>query len=462
MKPFKLSRRALLRGLGVGIALPVLDAMLDDHGLFHGVAYANPPAPPVRLVTFHFPVGTHMNSWKPAVGPLTTLPMNLQALQTPIMTLPSGLPTDIRGDINVLSGLGNAAGRVQPSDANGPRGGDHARGTSTFGVGMPCTLNGAGGPSVDQVAAQALGNATRFRSLPIAAETATTGTDSLTSAHLANISWSGPDSPVPADRDPVVLFNRLFSGSGDPAGAARLAADRRSVLDTVAGDLTRLQGRVGTNDRVRVDEHLASIRELERQVASAAVVCTAPPMPGASTAGSPVRARLLIDLLVMALKCDLTRYASYQLANGGSNAAWLWTTVQTGIHTVSHLVYKDASNNYIDSQYGDFNHITQYSVDSFAYLIRQMKAVTEGTGTLLDNSLVYMSSEIAEGSTHSHFDMPILLAGKGGGSVVTGRHIAYPAMTPVNNLYLAMLNFAGVSATHFGMDGTTPLPGLTG
>lgn len=459
MKPFRLSRRALLRGLGIGIALPLLDAMLDDRGLLFGTAHADPPAPPVRLITFHFPNGTHMNSWIPAVGPLGDLPMNLQPLIAPIMALPPGLPGDVRGDVNVLSGLGNAAALIQPVDADGPEGDDHGRGTSGFAVGMPCTLNGAGGPSFEQVAAQALGGATRFRSMPIAVEPPIAG-GGFASAHFANISWTAMNAPLPPDRDPTALFNRMFAGVGDPATAARTAAARRSILDVVGNDLIRLQRRVGTNDRIRVDEHLASIRELERQVASPSVACAAIPTPRSSMASTPERARLLLDLLVVALKCDLTRYASFQLANGASNNSWPWTTITSGIHTVSHEVHTDAAGNYIDSQYSDFNLITQYAVDMFAYLVRKLKAIPESNGSLLDNSLIYMSSEIAEGSTHSHFDLPTILAGRGGGAVVTGRHIAYPPMTSVNNLYLSILNIAGVPATAFGMDGTAPLPGL--
>ncbi len=451
MKPFRLNRRALLRGAGAAIALPVLDAMLDDRGRLFGRADAQPRPLPVRLITFHWPNGTVMSRWLPtATGASYALTPCLQPLSG--YTLPDGTAVPaMRGDVNVISGLENRVAAL------GVTGGGHIRALGAFANGMPMLATSAGGISLDQVAANAIGSATRFPSVPVAVQPAITENwDGATAAIFNNLSWAGPDRPVPADRDPAVLFNRLFAAQPSASAAERVARYRRSVIDYVQDDWTRLSTRIGRVDRARLDEHLSSIRELEREIALAGAACAAPSAPGDTQALSgDAFARLMMRLLVTAMRCDLTRFASFQLYHPGNLYPWLgpaWTNLER--HGLSHRT---------DPEAVELNTVaTQYNVAQFAYLCSLLKASLEGDGTMLDNALVYMTSEVGEGSTHTYDDLPILLAGKGGGRVVTGRHVRYAPGRSMSDLFVAMLNYAGVPTTRFGHDGMAGITQLEG
>lgn len=452
MNPLRLSRRALLRGAGIAVALPVLDAMLDGKGRLHGTAHAQGmPATPVRLITMHWPNGTVMSRWTPTgEGSAYTYSESLRPLGG--FTLPDGTEVPaMRGDVNVITGLKNTVAPL------GVTGGGHIRALGAFGNGMPMQMTSAGGISVDQVAAEALGGATRFASIPVAVQPAWTANwDGASAAIFNNLSWSGVNRPVPADRDARALFNRLFSAPGEPSAAERAALYRRSVLDYVRADLSRMDRRVGRVDRQRIDEHLTSIRELERQSSVAAAACTlatAPVNPDALPGDE--YARLMMRLLVMAMRCDLTRYASFQLYHPDNLYPWLgpaWTNLER--HGLSHRTDPEANDLVVVA--------SQYNVKQFAYLCSLLKAASVGDGTLLDHSLVYCTSEVSEGASHTYTTMPVLLGGRGGGRVRTGRHIRYADDPTFNNMFVSMLNYAGVPTTRFGYDGTAMLPQLEG
>ena len=451
MKPFALNRRALLRGAGVAVALPLLDAMLDGNGLLRGTAHAQGMTTPVRLITLHWPNGTVMSRWTPTgVGDAYTYSESLRPLGG--FTLPDGSEVPaMRGDVNVISGLKNTVAEL------GVTGGGHIRALGAFGNGMPMQMASAGGISVDQAAAAALGTTTRFPSIPVAVQPAETANwDGASAAIFYNLSWAAVNRPVPADRDARALFNRLFTAPGSTSAAERAALYRRSVLDYVRADLGRLDGRVGRVDHQRLDEHLTSIRELERQSSVSAAACTlatAPRDPEALPGDE--YARLMMRLLVMALRCDLTRYASFQLYHPGNLYPWLgpeWTNLER--HGLSHRTDAAANDLIVIA--------TQYNVKQFAYLCSLLKAAAEGDGTLLDHALVYATSEVAEGSSHTYTNLPVLLGGRGGGRVRTGRHVHYAGDPTFNNLFVSMLNYAGVPTTRFGYDGTAPLGQLEG
>ncbi len=452
MGSFRLSRRALLRGAGIAVALPVLDAMRDGRGLITGTADAQGrPGTPVRLITLMWPNGTVMSRWTPRnTGATYTLSESLQPLAG--FTLPDGAEVPaMRGDVNVISGLKNTVADL------GAGGGGHIRALAAFGNGMPMTLTSAGGISVDQVAANALGGATRFPSIPVAVQPAETANwDGASAAIFNNLSWSGVNRPVPADRDARALFNRLFSAPSSPSAAERAAAYRRSVLDYVRADLARLDRRVGRVDHQRLDEHLTSIRELERQSTINAAACTLATAPRDTEAmPGDEYARLMMRLLVMAMRCDLTRYASFQLYHPANLYPWLgpaWTNLER--HGLSHRTDAEANDLVVIA--------TQYNVKQFAYLCSLLKAAPEGDGTLLDHSLVYATSEVSEGASHTYTDMPILLGGRGGGRVLPGRHIRYEGDPTFNGIFVSMLNYLGVPTTRFGHDGTAPLAHLEG
>jgi hypothetical protein len=472
MKPFILSRRTMLRGAGIAIALPTLDAMIDGRGRWYGIARAAMPAP-VRVMAFMFPHGVVLPLWVPATTGLN------YALTPALMPLAA-----FQKDFNVITGL------QQTAWGKGP-GGGHANGIPDFATAVPSIKEGAGGPSFDQVLGAEFGAATKFRVLVANNEPAGTQAEGATSAHCNNISWTGPGVPAPSERDPMNFFMTMVSavptGAGPSPQAIAAAAQKKSVLDHVLGDLASLTARVGSHDKARLDQHATSVREIERilQTMPTAPVggqCRAPdPFPDPTTlvdavaapnaneikdgwpAMRPIgigpaklRAQVFLRLFATAFRCDLTRYASFALSNGfDDRRAPEFGGGMMGHHQITHAGGKyglgmDVENGYV-----------MFYTGLLAFLMDQLKSTPEAAGgTLLDNSLIYFGSEMAEG-WHTNNNMPVVLAGRGGGAVVTGRHLAYPDPTPLAKLFLAILKFAGSKTTTFGLGGDTPLTGLT-
>jgi hypothetical protein len=443
-----LSRRTLLRGAGTLLALPVLEAMLPStaHAQASGV-----PAPR-RLMTFFAPNGMYMPEWYPAAAGAS---YTLTPLLAPLAALKS--------DFSVLSGLGN---KPSHSSVNVDIG--HVASTSTLFTSVPA---GDGpvrnGISVDQVAASHLRQYTRFPSLEL-------GTRGGTSDVLHNnISWTANNTPMPKEVRPDMLFDRLFGGS-DPNQSAQEAEARRrrqlSVIDFVREDATRLQGKLGQQDRRRMDEYLTSVRELEQRVQQPqGVQCAAGTRPVQST-DVRQQVRLLLDMMVLAFQCDLTRVGSFMYGEAVDESSYNFLTVpdargvlvpvSQGHHTLSHDITPGSLSQKM------YAAICKWEVEQFAYLLSKMKAVQEPDGTLLDNSVVLFASGISDSNLHDTLNLPVLLAGKAGGKLRPGRHIVYknykdwtPGI-PISRLFLSMLNAVGVNATSFGADGTSPLTDL--
>jgi Protein of unknown function (DUF1552) len=463
MKPFRLSRRTVLRSAGIAIGLPVLDAMIDGRGRWLGVAEGAPAmAPPVRVMAFHFPHGVVLSQWVPTTqGKGYTITPGLSSLAA------------FQNDFNVISGL------QQTAWLKGP-GGGHANGMPDFATAVPSIATGAGGPSFEQVLAKEFGAATKFRALVAHNEQEGTLTEGATTAHMNNISWTAPGVFAPAERDPRAFFMTLVSAI--PAGAAAGApstpspqviasmARKKSVLDHVMEDIGALNRRVGSVDKARLDEHLTSIQELERILSAAPATVgagCAPPDPilgdpatytdgfrGVGSAIAGTRAKIFLRLIATAFKCDLTRYASFALSNGFNDRYFPELGGGTVFHHQITHNGKYGPDPFIEPK------IISFFASLLAYLLDQLKSSPEGAGTLLDNCLIYYGSEMAEG-WHTNNNMPVVLAGRAGGQVVTGRHLAYADPTPLAKLFLAILKFGGSATTTFGMGGDAPLDGLT-
>jgi len=435
-----ISRRSFLRAAGVTLALPLMPSALPRE------LWATTPTAPRRLLFWFVPNGMQMDWWTPSASGLGyDLPEMLEPL------------APIQHKVSVLTGLGNAAARVPGVP------GDHARGTGTF---LTCsTLNHSvddiyNGTSVDQVAAQALGSETLFPSLELGMDGgAPVGNcdNGYSCAYQRNISWSGPTTPLPKITDPRLLFSRLFAGV-DPsltqAEIDRRRALRLSVLDSVYGDAQTLRARLSRSDALKMDQYLHAVRELEVRIESLGEsTCVPPPGPAADLEFED-RLAALTDLMVVAMRCDLTRITTFMFGNGGSNRNHAFIGAPGAHHEISHH-QGDAENLAI------LRTIGRWEVNHFTQLLLKMDAVDEGDGcTLLDNSMIYFGSEIEDGDTHSHFNLPVLLAGAGGGQLVPGRHIVYGQKTPVANLFMAMLENFGVLTTSFGEDGHEVLPAL--
>jgi hypothetical protein len=441
MKPRPISRRTALRGLAAAVALPLLEAMAP------GAAPAG-GKPPLRTAFLYVPNGAHMTDWTPRTeGAGFELPPTLRPLEP------------VKGELLVLSGLA-----LDPARAHGDGGGDHARAMAAFLTGRhPRKTGGAdlrAGVSVDQLAAERVGRATRFLSLEIGCEGGPRGGScdhGYSCAYQTNLSWRGESAPAAKETDPRLLFERLFGGPapGD-AAAARRARDRASVLDAVADDARRLGSNLGATDRRKLDEYLTSVREVEQRVAAAR------PAPGPGgvrpPAGIPAdygrHLRLMADLLALAFQADLTRVATFVFANDGSNRSYPELGVPEGHHDLSHHGGDPAKQAKVAA-------INAFHARHLAYFLGRLRDVREGEGTLLDHSMVLYGSGISDGDRHDHADLPVLLAGRGGGTIKTGRHLRYPKETPLTNLYLSMLDRMGSPVDAFG-DSTGRLTGLEG
>ncbi len=414
-----LSRRALLRGAGAAVALPLLEAMT------RGDAFAQ--AAPTRVVAFYFAHGVWPGAWTPAREGRGWAP-------TPCLEPLAAL----RDDVTVVSGLDNDVA-LELQTAGGP----HSLALGSLVTGVAVRAPGtAGGPSWDRVAARSLGADSRFRSLALVAEDAPRVSEGTSSALIGSFSWDGPDRPVPPTRDPRALFDRFFGGEGGVA-----ARGRRSVLDHTRESLLRLERGLGAADRRRVDEHLTSLRELERELFTPASACPAPAAPAAVALSPSERARQLLGLLALALRCDLTRVASFALGNGISEHVLTEAGATAPHHELSHRPDEDL-----------FVRITRYQIGHLATLVRALADAREGDGRLLDRCVVLATSEVSEGWSHSPREMPALLAGRGGG-LRAGAHLRFQG-EPFARLQLTALRAAGAGVDRFGARGDEALPGL--
>ena len=440
-----LGRRTFLKGLGATIALPVLDAMTP--------AFAAPLAkrPPVRLVFTYVPNGITMSEWTPAgAGADFALSRVLKPLEA------------FRRDMFVLSGLaqrnGNALG-------DGP--GDHARAAAAYLTGVhPRKTAGAdiqNGVSVDQIAAQHLADKTRYPSIELGCDDSRVvgNCDSgYSCAYTNSLSWRGPTSPMPPETNPRLVFERLFGAFDaglDPAVRARRMSYRRSILDAV-GDRTRaLMNDLGAADRRKVDEYLYAVREIEKRIEMAEKDMRDLPVGLEKPTGIPVEyqeyVKLMFDLQIIALQTDLTRVSTMMMGREGS----LRTYPEIGVPDPHHpLTHHGGKTDWIEK----VTQVNVFHAGLFAYFLQKMKETPDGDGSLLDHSMIVYGSGLSDGDRHTHEDLPVLLFGRGDGSLRPGRHIVYPQDTPMTNLFLTLLDRMGVQPEKIG-DSTGRIEHLT-
>jgi Protein of unknown function (DUF1552) len=442
-----ISRRTILKGLGTAVALPWLEAMAPLARAAGPIADA-----PRRMAFFYVPNGVHMPDWTPAgPGAGLQLPEILQPLAS------------FKDDLLVLTGL-----TQDGAFAHGDGGGDHARSLASFLTGThPLKTAGFGikaGVSVDQVAASKLGKATRFPSIELGIDRGAQAGNcdsGYSCAYSSNISWRSESTPMAKEINPQLVFERLFGAqlSNESAEArAKKEKYRKSVLDFVLEDARQLRGKLGQVDRQKVDEYLTSVRELEGRLARAdkasAVDLKGVPRPTGIPRDNREHIRLMFDVLALAFQTDSTRISTFVYANEGSTKSYKFIGVPEGHHDLSHHG-KDP-----DKQ-AKIKKINLYHIEQFAYFLEKLRSIREGEGTVLDHSMIVYGSGISDGDRHNHDDLPILVAGKGNGTLKGGRHLVYPKNTPLNNLYLSMLERAGVPTPSLG-DSTGPLPKLDG
>lgn len=443
----KISRRTILRGVGTAMSLPMLEAMIPTSALAQSV---KPAQKPVRMAFMFVPNGMNMTEWTPkAEGALETAG-TLEPLAR------------VKDNLNVFTGL---AQRNAFALGDGP--GDHARSTAAWLTGVhPKKTAGAdikNGISVDQVAAQRIGEKTKFASLEIGCERSAQAGDcdsGYSCAYSSNVSWRSDTTPMAKETNPRLVFERLF-GNGDAGEEAesRMRRDRyrKSILDLVLEDALALRKELGRRDTQKLDEYLEGVREIERRLEriereNPGAFLSENQRPKGIPADYGEHIRLMGDMMVLAFQADLTRVSTFMFANDGSNRPFRQIGITDGHHDVSH-------HGNTAEKLEKKRKIDRWQVEQVAYVLEKMQSIKEPGGTMLDNSLVLFGAGISDGNRHNHDDLPVLLAGKGGGSVRTGRHVRFPSETPLTNLFITMLDKVGVDVEKLG-DSTGKLQGL--
>ena len=448
--PSKVNRRTFLKGLGAAVSLPMLESMIPARAM----ASAAAAQPPVRMAFMFVPNGVHMEEWKPvATGAHHDLPRILKPL------------TPVKRDLCVLSGLTQDKGR-----ANGDGAGDHARSAGVFLTGVqPLKSEGSeirAGVSVDQFAAQRIGHETRFASLELGTERGRQSgkcDSGYSCAYSNNVSWRDGTTPMAKETNPRLVFERLF-GNGSKGerneSLARRQRYQKSILDFVLEDARSLTRKVSGNDRQKLDEYLVAVREIEQRIQRAegksiskSSVLAGPGKPEGVPDSYQEHIRLMGDMMILAFQTDVTRVSTFMLANAGSNRSYRPIGVNEGHHSLSH------HQNDRD-KLEKISKINTFHVEQLSYMLQKMKSIPEGEGSLLDHCMVVYGSGISDGNRHNNENLPILLAGRGGGWIRPGRHIQYSGDTPLNNLFVTMLNQAGATTDSFN-DSTGTLPFLS-
>ncbi len=425
-----IGRRSFLTAVGTALALPAFESLAPK------VAHAAPPKPPVRFMTFHFPIGVNREAWRPSG---TESNWTLGQSQAPLLAR--------KDDICVITGVNNSGA---PSATAG-----HTCNIATFLTArdVPQGITSMG-TSADQMMAQTLAGKTPFSSLQLGTSilnenpNAEPGYSPVLKDHL---SWSN-GTPLPKEVVPSALFDRIFAGNPGGETDAALAKRKRyrqSVLDAVRADATKLKTRLGKADNAKLDEYLTGVRELELRVQSSASSCTPGARPGAP---SDIRDRVkqMLDLSVLAFTCDLTRVITFGYEHTVTEQAHPFVGVNEGYHI-------GVTHNQPGAPYAAVN---QWIVSQLAYLLERLNSQIEADGSkLLDNAIVYFASELGEGSSHSAADIPMIVAGRGGGRIASGRLLARPGQGN-GNVLISLMQAMGVSVTNFGNGFSSPLPGL--
>lgn len=440
-----LTRRAALRGgLSTFIGLPLLEAMAPAQARAQTAG-----VPPLRrFIVFYTPNGMLMPSFTPAnVGDLGALPPILAPLE------------GVKQHINVISGLFNAA-----ADRGDDPAGPHARGTASFLTGAHILASETtlqNGVSCDQLVADHV-RSQGFRglaSLELGCEgggTREACDANYSCAYQVNISWRSAQAPMAKETNPRSLFDRLFSvvDNGNSVERARQRRRKQSILDAVTDDAARVSLRLSAHDRQKIEEHLTGIRELERRLddVGADATCEFGAAPDDvdvnAVADVTGHVRSMIDLMVLACRCDRTRVMTFMLGNGGSPRDFSFIGVEGQHHGISHRSALASSLERIDI----------WEMEQFSYFVDQLSRVDDGDGvTALDSSFVYCGSELSDGNRHTRDNLPVVIAGRAGGAVApTNRHVVH-SPRPVSDLLLAGMQSMGMSSTSFA-DSTGPLP----
>lgn len=435
----RLSRRTVLRGAGVALGLPWLEAMTPKQG--QGQA-------PVRMAVLYMANGVNTAMWTPeGQGADFKLSPTLQPLE------------DLKDKVLVVSNLWNAAANTGD--------GHYVKESSLLTcttisktLGVDINMHGV---SMDQLAAQRIGDQTPLPSLELGIEPESTGVDSnvgYTRVYGCHIAWSSPTTPLARELNPRSVYERLFRAAGPQGNSAK---HDTALLDRVLSHAKTMRSQVGAADQTRLDEYLSIVRSLEARMERASDPRKNTWKPRASLAGiakptdSPrdhtEHVRLLLDMIAVAFQSDTTRISTFMFGNAVSGINFRFLEgVSSSHHEVSHHS-KEAD------KLRQYHLINRWHVDQYAYLLRKLRDMKEGGKTVLDNSMILFGSALSDGNSHNPHKLPLVLAGGGGGRLAGGKHLVYTEDTPTANLYVSMLDAFGTPVERFA-DSTGPLPGV--
>ena len=427
----------MLKGMGLSLGLPWLEAMAAPAGA----------KPPVRFAALYMPNGIREDVWTPAeTGPNFSITPTLQPL------------AELKRELMVLTNLWN------PASVGGDGHYVKMSGfltsttvTKTLGVDINCN-----GISMDQVAARVAGQHTPLGSLELGIAPVTTGVDKnvgYTRVYGSHIAWSSPTTPLAREVNPHLVFERLFHAGSQ----SDTATQDRQLLDGVLDDARQLRGKLGVADRVRLDEYLSVVRGLEDRLSRASrpqqtpwkprIALNAADKPPAQPKDYADHVRLMMDMIALAFQSDTTRIATFIFGNEVSNQNFSFVDgVKGGHHSLSHHENNPESLH-------QYQLINRWHVAQYAYLLQKLRQMPEGEGTVLDNSAILFGSGFRDGNKHDPHNLPLLLAGRGGGRLATGQHLSYDKDTPLSNLYVSLLDVLGAPVERFA-DSTGRLPGV--
>jgi hypothetical protein len=436
-----LPRRTFLRGMGVSLALPLLDSMIPARTLLAQTA----ARPATRLGFVYFPHGAIMNQWTPATeGAGFEFSPILKPLEP------------FRDQLNVVTGLAHAAADTTAVHSLSPT-------TWLSGVRPKATqgVDAYAGVTADQIAARAIGQGTILPSLELASEdpSALFGSCDVDYGciYLNTLSWATPETPLPMEINPRKVFERLFGQGGSPAEREARVRQDRSILDAVRRDAASLQLRLGPSDRRVMSQYLDNVREIERRIQLAGSSqgerdLELPTRPAGVPFDYEEHVELMYDLMTLAYQADVTRVISFMVSREVTARTYPQVGVFEGHHSVSHHANRAEK---IEQN----TRIQTYNVGAFSHFLERMRSTPDGDGSLLDHSLLLYGSNMSNSNAHDHFPLPNVVLGGASGRMRGGRHLRYPDRTPMTNLLLSMLDKTGVDLERLG-DSTAPLTDL--
>lgn len=438
-----LPRRTFLRGAGVAIALPFLDAMVP------ALAAAGESSATMRLGFFYVPNGMYLPNFHPqgAGGRNYEMTTILKPLEP------------LREHVTVLTGLSNR-GVISHNEG----GGVHTRAHAGWLNGtLPKRTEGADiavGKTIDQYAADKLGQDTALRSLELTTESnfmVGNCENGYSCAYLNSTSWRSANTPMLHERDPRAVFQRLFGDGGSVEARLAQMQRNRSVLDSMGESMARLKKRLGASDRGTVTDYVDSVREVEQRMQRAEQTNATTPLPAVDQPeGVPEEydehVKLLLDLLALAYQGDITRVACMQIARESSGRTYPAVGVQEGHHTVSH--HQNEPYNIQQN-----SKINAYHLSLYGRLAEKLRAIPDGDGTLLDHSMLVYGAGMGDGNQHTPYNLPVVITGKGCGQIAGGQHLVYEMDTPFMNVGLSLLDKVGVELDSLS-DSTGRLTGL--